>query len=851
MSEKTVLTPMMQQWHSLKKEAKDALLFFRLGDFYEAFYEDANIMAEAIELTLTKRQGIPMCGVPYHASASYIDKLLSQGYKIAIAEQVEQPGASKGIVKRKIVRILSPGSITSSSILDEKKDNFTAAISHINHSFGLSFIDVSTSACIVMEIEREEDLFEELIKFAPAEILVSEKFYEQQTVKFKEVEKRLSPLFSLKPAKYFDPRMAEREITEQFSISYLEGFGISNPALLTALGTLLFYLKEEMRCDLRHLQSIEKASLSQFLSLDTATIVNLELFSSTQGKKGSLFSLLDRTKTAMGARLLGQRIRYPSKSVEEINQRLDAVAELLSEPQLHMTLMDHLSNIKDMERLLSKSTAPNGQAKDLLALRNSLLEIPSIQEAISSLQSTLFTQALQKFINLSLLTKLLCEALHDEPSLKLGEGITFRPGYNKELDELISIERDGKSWMNNYQEKLKKEYGIKTLKVGYSKAFGYFIEVSKGQADKMPPSFHRRQTLVNAERFLSKELEEFEKKVLHAEERRKSVELELFSKLQDEISSYSSGIRTNSSLIAEIDCLSALTKVALEQNYIRPKVDNSQTLEITGGRHPVIEQIMEEPFTPNDTHLDEKTTLYLITGPNMAGKSTYIRQTALIALLAHIGSFVPAVKAHIGLLDKIFSRIGASDDLSRGQSTFMVEMTETANILRGATERSLVILDEIGRGTSTFDGIAIAWAVAEALLSVKAKTLFATHYSELTDLSEKHPAVTNQKVAVKESPTGIIFLHKIVKGISDKSYGIHVAKLAGLPLSVIKRAEIMLQTMEKAPKEKKEKKKQNSDQLPLLQMEDPLRKKLDSCNIDNMTPIDALLFLRDLKNKKQ
>ncbi len=848
MREKRSDTPMMQQWHGLKKEAKDALLFFRLGDFYEAFYEDATLMAEAIDLTLTKRQGIPMCGVPYHASNTYIDRLLSQGYKIAIAEQVEQPSASKGIVKRKIVRILSPGSVTSSSLLNDKEENFTAAISHINQTFGLSLVDVSTSACKILELEREEDLFEELIKFGPKEILLSEKFYEQFRSRIQELEKRLSPLLTLRASRYFDPRMAEKEIADQFSISYLEGFGITHPVLTSSLGALLFYLKEEMRCDLRHVQSIQKESLSNFLFLDSATILNLEIFSSSQGKKGSLFAHLDKTKTAMGARLLGERLRYPSRSSEVINERLDAVEELLSSPTLQMSLRDHLSNVKDMERLLSKSTSTHGQARDLISLRNSLLEIPSIQKTVGELTSPLFQKSSQKFINLSLITNLLCDALVDEPCIKLGEGVTFRPGYHSELDELISIEQDGKSWIRGYQEKLKEKYGIKTLKVGYSKAFGYFIEVSKGQAAKMPSSFVRRQTLVNAERFLSPELEEFEKKVLHAEEKRKALESELFSHLQQEISTYSSGIRTNSSLLAEIDFLASLARSALEYDYTRPLVDQGKSLTIQAGRHPVIEQFLEEPFTPNDTYLDENSTLYLITGPNMAGKSTYIRQTALIALLAHIGSFVPANHAHIGILDKIFSRIGASDDLSRGQSTFMVEMTETANILRGATERSLVILDEIGRGTSTFDGIAIAKAVAENLLSLQAKTLFATHYSELTDLSSHHPRAKNYKVAVKESDNGILFLHRIVEGSSDKSYGIHVARLAGLPLSVIKRAEKLLEEMEKHPQ--KRTKKKADDQLSLLPTEDPLQKELDQCDIETMTPIDALLFLRDLKSKK-
>ena len=853
-------TPMMQQWHHLKEQAKEALLLFRLGDFYEAFYQDAEIISKEIHLTLTQRQNIPMCGVPYHAFETYVDKLVGKGFKIAIAEQMEDPKSVKGIVKRKIVRVLSPGALTASNLLSEKKNNYLVTLLQIGQVYGLCAIDLSTSTCKVMDLEEREALFDELYRLSPAEIVLSKKFLSANELFIKELQYAFSFYLNIKEEFYFDPSIALEEAIRHFSKEKLQGFGIRESISIYALGALLRYAKEDLQCDLSKLSSVQKEELSSFMGLDQVTLTNLEIFHSSHGKKHSLLWLLDKSKTPMGARLLSDWIKRPLLSISKIRERYDAVEELLAHPQTLLSLAKHLEGVRDLERLLSKITSSYANGKDMATMRFSLEKIPLIKQEIFSLKSLCLQEAKEKLFDLEALLSTLQKALVEQPCFRLGEGETFQKGYSKELDELMLISQNSKEWIASYQQRLREEYGIKTLKVGYTKAFGYYIEISKGQAEKASPFFIRRQTLVNAERFVTEELKTFEYKILHAEEKKKAVEERLFEEIKALFSAHAEKIQMISQAIAKIDLFYSLAKSALEYNYVRPTVDESTSLIIKGGRHPIIERAQLEEFspkefTPNDCELSSERQLFLITGPNMAGKSTYIRQVALLVVLAQIGSFVPAESAHIGIVDKVFSRIGANDDLSRGQSTFMVEMSQTANILNNCTSRSLVILDEIGRGTSTYDGISIAWAVAEYLLTTEgkqAKTLFATHYWELTQLEESHPNACNVQVAVKESPSGILFLHKIIVGGTDRSYAIHVAKLAGLPYKVIQRAQSLLYALEKTQRSPLfvKKKEERSSQLHLFPSpHENVVQEIKRLQLDAMTPLQALVYLQEMKKK--
>lgn len=770
------VTPMMSQWQSCKAQAKDALLFFRLGDFYEAFYDDAGIISKEIGLTLTARQGIPMCGVPFHTAESYIDKLIAKGYKIAIAEQTEDPKAAKGLVKREIVRTVTPGTVVNSQLLSDKKNNFFVSIVP---GFGLAALDLTTTEFRVSEHETEQSLIDELCRLKPTEMLVSKKF---------DFLKDLSFHFGFiaNEKKALDPKLSADVLTAHFDVHNLDGFGLRGKTdAITAAGSLLLYLKEELNLNLEHIQSIQLNTL-QSMAIDRSTMRNLELDT-------SLIDLLDETCTPMGGRLIRSWLQYPLLSCPQITERQEAIENYFCRPEMTRAAQKILSQIRDLERLMMKISARYATPRDVYALGISLSHLPAIKDLLQ----------LESLFDAGPLAQKIIGSLNDSPPLRIGEGDIFKDGFNKDLDQLRLLCKDSMTWMANYQVQLREETGIKTLKVGYTKAFGYYIEASRAQSEKIPASFVRRQTLVNAERFITQELKEFEHQVLTAEERSKAIETELFEQMRVEIASYAGPIHAAAKLIAKHDVLLSLAKVAALYQWTRPVVDESDQFEIIEGRHPVIERaIGRSSFIPNDTILNPEQQLMLITGPNMAGKSTYIRQVALIAILAQIGSFVPAKSARIGLIDKVFSRIGASDDLARGQSTFMVEMTETANILNNATSRSLVLLDEIGRGTSTYDGISIAWAVAEYLLTTHrktAKTLFATHYWELTRLENEFSHAANFQTAVEEIPSGIVFLRKIVRGGTDKSYGIHVAKLAGLPPKVIKRAEEMLKELEKKP----------------------------------------------------
>ncbi len=839
-------TPMMAQWMECKSIAKDAILLFRLGDFYEAFHEDATIMAKELNLTLTARQSIPMCGVPFHTSDVYIDKLIAKGFKVAIAEQMESPKEAKGLVKREITQIITPGTLVNSGLLSDKQNNYFAAINQLKNSFGLSFLDLSTGEFHAVEFDQEQELLDELFRLKPSEFLVSKKFQEVHPLFFKELSHHFTFLINTK-----DPlslASAQDVLTCQFAVSNLHSFGLnSQPAAVSAAGSLLLYLKEEMNLNLDHIISIQTGSFSETMSIDRATLRNLELTESTldQSHKNTLLDILDETCTPMGGRLLRHWIKHPSMSLAEIEKRQNAIHIFLKHDQERNKIRKSLDQIRDLERLSMKLVAGSAGPRDLLALGKSLSNLPLIQE---SLTSCIGYDELKNLPNLEPLSQKILSALQENPPLRLGEGDIFKDGFHQELDDLRNLSKESFHFLNHYQNTLKEQTGIKTLKVNFTKAFGYYIEVSKTQSDKVPSFFQRRQTLVSAERFITEELKQFENKILSAEEKSKALEKELFEEFRSLIIKDTPSIHVIAKAIGRLDCLISLAKVAKDGNFIRPTIDESSTLLIKKGRHPIVEKAVGSAnYIANDTNLSEKEQMMLITGPNMAGKSTYIRQVALLAILAQMGSFVPAESMHIGLIDKVFSRIGASDDLARGQSTFMVEMTETANILKNATSRSLVLLDEIGRGTSTYDGIAIAWAVSEYILTThrkQAKTLFATHYWELTALAKQFPHALNFQIAVQEVEGGIVFLRKIIQGGTDKSYGIHVAKLAGLPPKAIQKAEEILKQLEakgsfnKPPREEK--------QLTLFEPKLPSwTEELKQLEINNITPIQALQKLTE------
>lgn len=803
-SENLKTTPMMEQWKSCKKRAKDALLFFRMGDFYEAFHDDAKIIADAIDITLTKRGGTPMCGVPWHAAQNYIDRLVNLGFSVAIAEQMEDPKKTKGLVKRGIVRTITPGTVVNSSLLSEKTNNYISAITRVGAIFGLATLDLTTGEFKVIELEDEKELTNEICRLRPKEFLVSKKFKEKQQLLFKEISFTYKASIAVQEEWFFDHKTAYNFLKEHFQVHHLDGFGLkAMVAAINAAGALLGHIKEELTMPINHVTRIFTYSIEDCLLLDRICQRNLELTESLQdgSESRTLLNIIDHTNTAMGGREIRKWLKNPLVSVDMINNRGDAVEALYFAREVSSLLCNELKGVRDLERLCMKILTAYSSARDFVSLRFSLEKIDPIKNILKKVRSELIFEKANKLCDFTYEIELLTNALVDEPPLRLLDGKTFKEGYDEELDELRKITRGGKQWLANYQNKLKSETGVKNLRVNFNKIFGYYIEVSKGQANLMPETFQRRQTLVNSERFISKALKEYESRILISEEKIEAREQFLFQELREKIAKAKDKIFNTARSIACIDSLLSLAKTARQNNYCRPTIDNSNKLEIIDGRHPIVEaSIGKELFIPNDTNLnDTDNRLMLITGPNMAGKSTYIRQVALIVILAQIGSFIPAHKAHIGIVDKIFTRIGASDDLSRGQSTFMVEMSETANILNNVTSRSLVILDEIGRGTSTYDGLSIAWSVAEYLLITKnklAKTLFATHYGELTHLEKTFTSANNYHASVQEFNESIIFLHKIIKGAADRSYGIHVAKLAGIPIPVISRAKTILAKLE-------------------------------------------------------
>ena len=861
-------SPMMQNYLATKEQYKDCILFYRLGDFYEMFFEDALTASRELEITLTSKacgaeEKAPMCGVPFHAVDNYMSKLISKGFKVAICEQLEDPKQAKGIVKRDVVRIVTPGTVTENNMLEEKKNNYIMSIVKRGIHYGISICDITTGDFYATQIKLSENNFEKLLdeyaRFMPSELVVNP----AMSISTKEIailKDRNMTFVTLKDDNYFDDSL--EKIVERYTVvdnfEKTREITENDNLLISAVNGLTNYFEETQKMKLEHINRLKIYEVQKFMSLDVSARRNLELTERMRDKSkvGTLIWVLDKTSTSMGGRLIRRWINDPLLSVNEIKARNTAVGELKDNIMLRGDIEDLLNKVYDIERLAGKISYGNANGRDLISLKNSIQNMPMLKQTLSDVQSPLLNQLNDNIDELTDIYSLIEEAIVDEPPVTVKEGGIIKLGYNPEIDELKKASVEGKQWILNIEAKERELTGIKNLKIGYTKVFGYYIEVTKSFYNLVPEDrYIRKQTLTNAERFITEELKNMEDKILGAEEKAVLFEYNEFVKIREKISQNIERLQKTASAIANIDVLTSLAKVAEDNNYVCPEIDNGGIIEIKEGRHPVVEKMLDSgSFVQNDTLLDTyENRLAMITGPNMAGKSTYMRQVALICLMAQIGSFVPASEAHIGVVDKIFTRVGASDDLSMGQSTFMVEMAEVANILKDATPKSLVILDEIGRGTSTYDGLSIAWAVAEYISKIGCKTLFATHYHELIELEEKIEGVKNYSVAVKEKGEDIIFLRKIVEGGTDESYGIHVAKLAGVPNDVVKRANKILSSLEKGGvkiKESKESKKKVEGQMDLynLQFAD-IAYELDKVNVNELTPIDALNILVKLKGK--
>ena len=791
-----------------KNQYKDCILFYRLGDFYEMFFDDALCVTKELELTLTGKscgldERAPMCGVPFHSAESYINRLVERGYKVAICEQVEDPKSAKGLVKREVIRVVTPGTNSFTSSLDETRNNYLMGIVSIEGKFGISVVDVTTGEYLMTEVDSVSKLLDEINKFTPSEIICNDTFY-ISGVDMNDLSSRLGIVISPLDPSYFDKDSCQRALCRHFKVSTLEGLGFKEYAIGTiAAGSIMQYLEETQKCSLAHISHLLPYHTGKYMLLDRNTRRNLELVETLREKqkRGSLLWVLDKTKTAMGARKLRSSLEQPLIDKETILQRYDAIDELNQDVITREELREYLNPVYDLERLLSKISYKTVNPRDMIALESSLSMLPHIRLLCSNFKSDLFQDFTQNLDPLEDVYQLIHSAIVEEPPISVREGGIFKNGFNEEIDHLRNAKTEGKNWLADLETTEKEQTGIKNLRIKYNKVFGYYLEVTKSFVNQVPDTWIRKQTLTNAERYTTPELKEMEDTILGAEDRLYNLEYAVFCQLREEIFQQMDRIQQTASVIASIDMIASLAYVAEHNHYVRPKLNNKGILRIKDGRHPVIEQmIAHDMFIPNDTFLDEDShRLVIITGPNMAGKSTYMRQTALIVLMAQLGSFVPASQADISLVDRIFTRVGASDDLASGQSTFMVEMTEVANILHNATKNSLIILDEIGRGTSTFDGLSIAWSVVEHIVDKKligAKTLFATHYHELTELEGKLEGVQNYCIAVKEDGEDIVFLRKIVKGGADKSYGIQVAKLAGVPEQVLIRAREIADQLE-------------------------------------------------------
>ena len=863
------LSPMMQHYMEKKEEYKDCILFYRLGDFYEMFFDDAITASRELEITLTGRacgleERAPMCGVPFHAAEMYIAKLISKGYKVAICEQLEDPKTAKGIVKRDVIRVVTPGTVIESNLLDEKKNNFIMSIVKKGLFFGIAVCDVSTGDFLATQITEEnnfEKLLDEIARFMPAEIVANKMMYESEK-EIARIKDRINVCISNVEEDSFSE---ETDFLERmYTFKNETGSGLKdNLFAIAAINGLTSYLNATQKIKLDHINTIQLYKTTKYMALDVNARRNLELTDRMRdkSKKGTLLWVLDKTATSMGGRMLRRWINDPLVDVKEINERLEAVKELKENMILRGDILETLNRVYDIERLAGRISYGNANARDLISLKSSLSKLPELKAELSQTNSKMLKKLYSDLDELKDVTELIEKSIVDEPPITIKEGGIIKTGYSEEIDECKRAAIEGKSWLVNIEAKEKELTGIKNLKVGYTKVFGYYIEVTKSFLKQVPTDrYIRKQTLTGAERFITEELKSIEDKVLGAEERIVTLEYDEFVKIRTKISSQIERIQKSSTVVAIVDVLNDFANIAEDYEYCMPKVDEEDEILIKDGRHPVIERMIDNgSFVENDTYLNRRDDrLSIITGPNMAGKSTYMRQVALITLMAQIGCFVPASSAKIGVVDKIFTRVGASDDLSMGQSTFMVEMSEVANILKNATKNSLVILDEIGRGTSTYDGLAIAWAVAEYIAdtnNIGCKTLFATHYHELTSLEEKLEGVKNYQIAVKEKGEDVIFLRKIIPGGTDESYGIHVAKLAGAPKKMLTRANEILKTLEKKVKikekqEEKEMKKQVTGQLDMYNYKlADIASELDKINVNELTPIDALNTIVKIKEK--
>ena len=874
------LTPMMKQYMQTKEEYKDCILFYRLGDFYEMFFDDALTASKELEITLTgKNCGLeeraPMCGIPYHAVDSYLNRLVSKGYKVAICEQVEDPKTAKGIVKREVIRVVTPGTNLDTQGLDETKNNYIMCIVYMADRYGLSIADVTTGEYLVTELDSQTKLLDELYKFMPSEIVCNEAFY-MSGMDLDDLKNRLHMAIYSLEAWYFDDALCRETLQEHFKVASLEGIGLSDCECgMIASGALLKYLEETQKNSLSHMSRLTRYATGNYMVLDSATRRNLELVETLREKqkRGSLLWVLDKTKTAMGARTLRKYVEQPLIDKESIVKRLDAVAELKDNAICREEIREYLNPVYDLERLVGKITYQSANPRDLIAFQSSLSMLPSVKYILKDMESDLLREIYEELDPLEELCDLVGRAIQEEPPLAMKEGGIIKDGYNDEVDRLRKAKSEGKNWLADLETREREKTGIKNLRIRYNKVFGYYLEVTNSFKELVPDYYTRKQTLANAERYIIPELKELEDTILGAEDKLCALEYELYCEVRNTIAAELTRIQRTAKAVAKLDVIASLALVAERNNYVRPKINEKGVIDIRDGRHPVVEKMIpNDMFIANDTYLDDKKQrISIITGPNMAGKSTYMRQAALIVLMAQLGSFVPASSANIGLVDRIFTRVGASDDLASGQSTFMVEMNEVANILRNATNKSLLILDEIGRGTSTFDGLSIAWAVVEYISNSKllgAKTLFATHYHELTELEGNISNVNNYCIAVKEKGDDIVFLRKIVKGGADKSYGIQVAKLAGVPDPVINRAKEIVEELVTADitgkvkdiavqgSETKKKPQKKLDEVDLTQFslfdtvkDDDVLNELKELDISHMTPMDAMNKLYQLQNK--
>lgn len=866
------LTPAMKQYDTFKKKYPDCILFFRMGDFYETFYKDAQICSQVCGLTLTSRSKgenpVPLAGVPFHAVDGYLKKMIKAGYKVAVCEQIENPKLAQGVVKRDVIRIITPGTLTDDMLLEEKQDNFLCAVSLNSKSAALSWVDISTGHFFA-RIVPENAIVDEILRISPAECILPDargELFSEETKKLAaQVEQSGNTVITFRPTWYFEPYDSYKRLNEHFGTRTLEGFGIEDSSpVISSAGAIIEYLKETQKTALGHISGIKLVEQKKFLQIDQTTLRSLEVLSSIRGggARGSLIESIDRTLTGMGGRMIRYWICMPLADLGSIELRQDAVEELIEKKNVLEQVRGILKNFADLERIVARVSTQRAGPRDLLALAQSLKKAEPLKKLLEGLAADKFVSLVKNCDTMQELADLLESAVEASCPSHLRDGGVIKAGFNSELDELRNISKDVRTWLAGYQQREIERTGITNLKVGFNNVFGYYIEITNSNTDKAPADYVRKQTIKNAERYITDDLKKYEEKILTAGEKSLELEQKIFEQLRVQCCGFIQKIMALAEIVAMIDCLSAFAHLAMAGNFTRPKLTNGKELIINDGRHPVLNQILGNEFVPNDIELGNGSgDVMIITGPNMSGKSTYIRQTALLVLLAQTGSFIPAKQATIGLVDRIFTRVGASDEIVRGQSTFMVEMTETANIVNNASEKSLVILDEVGRGTSTYDGLSLAWAITEHIANViKCRTLFATHYHELTALAELLVNVKNCNVAVREWMDEVVFLHKIVPGGTDKSYGIHVAKLAGIPKTILERSKEILAELEntfqkEASSDKLTKQRTKEPDAALLfdQKEKDVLEKLKALEVNNLTPIQAINMLNEIKDflKKQ